>query len=235
MKSGTITGLLGGGIVAGFSLGAFGEIKENPYQVIIDRNPFGLRPIPIVEPPKAPEPPPPPPLKITLTGITTLLGAPRVLLEVTDPQTQKTDRLSPMEVNENYKDITIVSIDPDNNLVKVKIGDAETTLDFLKNGAKASTASAAPVPHPGMPGGNPFVPQVPSPVSALGQPANNNPYGSRSIVGGATAAVPTAQVGYNPGAVAANGGILPPRTVRTDSGAAIVSGAGGYQQSSATP
>ena len=100
MKSGTITGLLGGAIVAGFSLGAFAEVKENPYQVILERNPFGLRPIPIIEPPKPPEPPAPPPLEIKLTGITTLGGPPRVFLEFTDPQTKKVDRPSPMNEGE---------------------------------------------------------------------------------------------------------------------------------------
>src|SRR6185503_15328371 len=86
MKRGIITRLLGALALAGLSLGAFAEMKENPYQVIIDRNPFGLKPIPIPEPPKPPEPPVIPPPDVKLTGITTLGAAPKVFLQVEDKQ-----------------------------------------------------------------------------------------------------------------------------------------------------
>jgi len=219
MKSGTITGLLGGVIVAGFTLGAYGEIKENPYQVIIDRNPFGLRTPPPPPPPVEVKPPEVPPPEIKLTGITTLLGPPRALLEFTDPQTKKVDRPSPFEEGDKYKDnIEIVSIDPDNQKVRIKIGEAVTTLDFEKNGIKPSTASAAPVPHPGLPGVvNPAVPPAPA-AAAVGGPQANFPYGSgRSIVSPAAAST------YNPAAVA-NNGVIPPRPVRTDTGVTIQNG-----------
>ena len=235
MKSGTITGLLGGVIVAGFSLGAFAEMKENPYQVIIDRNPFGLRPVPIVEPPKPPEIPAPPPLKIKLTGITTLLGPPRAILEFTDPQTQKTDRPPPFSENDTYKDnITIVSIDAENKRVRIKNGDAETTLDFEKDGIKPSggVASAAPVPHPGVTPLNTGVPPVPTAIPAAGQPVNNN--GRTSIVGGGNpvSAVPNT---FNPGGLGSSANVLPTRTLRTDTGAAIVGGYQPYQPAQAQP
>jgi hypothetical protein len=220
MKRGTITGLLGGVIVAGFSLGAFAEVKDNPYQVIIDRNPFGLRPPP---PPPSTEPPPPPPvpaLEIKLTGITTLLGPPRVFLEFTDPTTKKTDRPPPLGEGDPYKDgISIVSIDAENGRVRIKNGDAESTLDFDKNGIKpGAVAAAAPVPHPGLPG-NPIPPVPGFPGAApAGVPVATGP-ARGAIVGGATASVaPTPATGL---------GGLPPRPVRTDNGAAIL---GGYGQ-----
>src|SRR5215475_11822548 len=53
-----------------FAVTAFAG-TENPYQGIIDRNVFGLRPPP---PPPSNEPPKPPIPAINLTGITTLLG-----------------------------------------------------------------------------------------------------------------------------------------------------------------
>src|SRR5436190_14085248 len=147
MKCGTITGLLGGVIVAGFSLGAFAEVKENPYQVIIDRNPFALRPIPPPPVPQDNTPPPPPALEIKLTGITTLLGPPRVFLEFTDPQSKKTDRPPPLGEGDPYKDgISVVAIDAENGRVRIKNGDAETTLDFEKNGIKPGGAVAAATP-----------------------------------------------------------------------------------------
>ncbi len=217
MKRGTITGLLGGVIVAGFSLGAFAEVKDNPYQVIIDRNPFGLKPIP---PPPAPPdntPPPAPVLEIKLTGITTLLGPPRVFLEFTDPQSKKTDRPPPLGEGDPYKDnISIVSIDAENGRVKIKNGDAETTLDFEKNGIKpgGAVAAAAPVPHPGLQGLNP-VPPVP------GVPAANLPGGGPArgaVVGGATQTAPSSAVPGTPN--------FPSRPLRADTGAAIVGGYG---------
>jgi hypothetical protein len=219
MKRGTITGLLGGVIVAGFSLGAFAEVKDNPYQVIIDRNPFGLKPIPPPPPPPDNTPPPPPALEIKLTGITTLLGSPRVFLEFTDPQSKKTDRPPPLGEGDPYKDgISIVAIDAENGRVKIKNGDAETTLDFEKNGIKpggAVAAAAAPVPHPGMAGLN-AIPPVPGAVPAVNLPGAGPARGA--VVGGAAqTASPTAI----PGAAS-----FPSRPLRTDTGAAIVGGYG---------
>ncbi|HEY0548278.1 MAG TPA: hypothetical protein VGF13_01680 [Verrucomicrobiae bacterium] len=217
MKRGTITGLLGGVIVAGFSLGAFAELKDNPYQVIIDRNPFGLKPIPPPPPPADNTPPPPPALEIKLTGLTTLLGAPRVFLELTDPQSKKVDRPPPLAEGESFKDsISIVAIDTENGRVKIKKGDAETTLDFDKDGLKpgGAVAAAAPVPHPGLPGLNPVPPVPGAPTASL--PGAGPARGA--VVGGAT---PTAAPATFPGAPS-----FPSRPLRTDTGAAIVGGYG---------
>jgi len=54
---------------------------SNPYAVIVTRNVFGLLPSPIV---KSPAPTPPALPKITLLGITSILGPPAVVLKVTD-------------------------------------------------------------------------------------------------------------------------------------------------------
>src|SRR5882762_4119031 len=50
----------------------------NPYQGIVDRNVFGLKPPP---PPPDPEVNKPPPPKIILTGITTIFGNKRALMK----------------------------------------------------------------------------------------------------------------------------------------------------------
>ena len=47
------------------------ESSGSPYQRIVDRNIFGLKPPP---PPESHDPPAPPPPRITLTGIFTILG-----------------------------------------------------------------------------------------------------------------------------------------------------------------
>ncbi len=152
MKRGTLTVLFGAIVVAGFSLGAFADVKENPYQVIIDRNPFNLRPIPppptvvVVETNAPPLPPP----EIKLTGISTLSGAPKVFLQVEDKQTKKASFPPPLAVGDNHFEISIVSIDVENNTVRIRNGDAETTLDFDKNGVKAAAIAATPVPNPGV-------------------------------------------------------------------------------------
>ena len=66
------------------------EVRSNPYQPIIDRNAFGLKP-----PPPPPDNTPPPPVvlpaKVILTGITSLFGpaSKRALLEITEQEPGK--------------------------------------------------------------------------------------------------------------------------------------------------
>ncbi len=215
-----IVALLGAALAAGWSFQARAEVKENPYQIIIDRNPFGLRPIPPPPVPPDPTPPPPPPLGVNLTGITTLLGPAKVFLEFTDPQTKKVERPPALLAGDTFKAITVVSIDSENNRVQIKNGDVESWLDFDKNGVKAAGGGTpAPVPHPGFPGANPAAAAaVPVPAGA----SSASVTGRGGLVGGgSSAAVPAP---YNPSAVSALGN-LPPRAIRTD-GAGLVGGNG---------
>ncbi len=220
MNQHKIAALLGAALAAGWSFQSRAEVKENPYQIIIDRNPFGLRPIPPPPPPANNEPPPPPPLGVNLTGITTLLGPAKVFLEFTDPQTKKVERPPALLEGDTFKAITVVSIDAENNRVQIKNGDSESWLDFEKNGVKAAGGGApAPVPHPGFPGANPAAAAaVPVPAGA----SSASVTGRGGLVGGgSSAAVPAP---YNPSAVSALGN-LPPRAIRTD-GAGLVGGNG---------
>jgi hypothetical protein len=231
MNQRTISSWLAAVIVAASSWSAFAEQKENPYQIIIDRNPFGLRPIPPPPPPPDNTPPPPPPLEIKLTGITTLLGPAKVFLEFTDPQPKnaanKTE-FQTMSEGDVYKEFTVVSIDAENNRVKIKNGDAETWLDFEKNGKKATGAAAVPgTPPPPAFAGIPAAPAIPpAPVGGVSTPAATARGG---LVGGSTvaSAAPVPQAGYN-GAVPGSTvlGSSPARPLRTDSGAGLVGGYG---------
>jgi hypothetical protein len=227
MNRRSMAALIGGVLVAGWSFQSFAEVKDNPYQVIIDRNPFGLRPIPLPTPPVDPTPPPPPPLGIAMTGITTLLGPPKVFLEFTDQQTKKVERPSAMLEGDTYKTITVVSIDTENNRVKVKNGDAESWLDFEKNGVKpAGAGGPAPVPHPGFPGANP--------VAAVPVPAATASAASTAVRGGlvgGNAGAPTVPAPYNPNVPVSTASGLPPRPLRTD-GAGLV---GGFGSTPTTP
>src|ERR1041385_2220727 len=154
MKNGTITSLFATVLAvfaAGLGLKARGEIKDHPYQVIIDRTPFGLRPIPPpVQPVTETNAPVEPPPDIKLTGITTLLGAPKVILQLEDKKTKKPSFPPPMAVGDSDPSgITVLAIDTENMKVRIKNGEAETTLDFKNNGVKAGAAvasSAAPLP-----------------------------------------------------------------------------------------
>src|SRR5271169_4891622 len=62
-----------------------GDASGSPYQSVVERNVFGLKPPP---PPPDPELNKPPPPKNTLTGITTILGNKRALLKFTPPVTK---------------------------------------------------------------------------------------------------------------------------------------------------
>src|SRR5215471_19068294 len=67
-----------------FCVGARAIVADsaNPYQGIVDRNVFGLNPTP---PQQKAEPDKPPAPKVTLNGITTLLGRPRAFMSIQMP------------------------------------------------------------------------------------------------------------------------------------------------------
>src|SRR6266436_6352079 len=80
--------VLAGLMAGGAATNVWGEAQNNPYQAIVERNPFGLKPPP---PPPDPTPVVPvvPPGKVVLTGITTMFGNPRALFEVTETEPGK--------------------------------------------------------------------------------------------------------------------------------------------------
>jgi hypothetical protein len=150
-----MTGLVGATLVAT----AAANVQESPYHIIVERNPFGLRPIPVIVE-KAPERPPPPPLpEVKITGITTLLGAARVTLQYEDKEAKKVEFPPLLREGERYKNLVVERIDTDTQTVVIRNGDHRTTLDFVHNGVKPSaqpTMVAAAPPNvfaPVPPGG----------------------------------------------------------------------------------
>ena len=132
--------------------------SESPYQGIIDRNVFNLRPPP---PPDANEPPPPPPPKITLTGITTILGSRQVLFKVQvppKPPEAGKEKSYMLAEGESSDDIAVIAIDPNAGTVRVNNHGTEELLDISKNGPKPPTASAPPPGPMGQP--NPLIPNA---------------------------------------------------------------------------
>src|SRR5215470_5050359 len=88
------------------------DARPNPYSSIVDRNPFGIKPPP---PPQLEAPPPPvaPLAKVVLTGVTSMFGPPRALLEITESEPGKGPVISKRILREGDRDgsIEVLSID----------------------------------------------------------------------------------------------------------------------------
>src|SRR5688572_11913468 len=118
MKHRIVTGAL----VLAFGLSAMASTRQNPFDVIVARNVFGLRPIPEAKS-SEPESPPAPLLpEIRLTGITTLLGKPIVTLHYEDKQAKKTEFPPLLAEGESYRDLKVEHIDLEAQTVAVRVG-----------------------------------------------------------------------------------------------------------------
>lgn len=122
-----------------------------PYAGIIERNVFGLKPAP---PPPDPELSKPPPPKITLTGITDILGKKLALMETPPPpakagETAKSKQSYMLSVGQRKDDIEVLDIDFASRSVKVNNGGQEFTLTLEKDGPKTGSGGGGPAPLPG--------------------------------------------------------------------------------------
>ena len=152
------------------------DSSANPYQSIIDRNVFSLKPPP--PPPDPSETTKPTALKITLTGITTILGNKRVLMKTAPPpgkpgETPK-EQYYILTEGQREGEIEVVSIDEKAGSVKVKNAGTDQTLTFEKDGAKLP-ATQPPAAAPGAPGAVPPVPGLPGTRPAPNAPAGATP------------------------------------------------------------
>lgn len=150
--------------------GAHGNTPDspsNPYQGIVDRNVFGLRPPP---PPPSNEPVRPPPPAVALTGITTILGKKLAFMNVQVPpkpgeQAKGGPQSFMLGIGEREGEIEVLDIDEKGGIVKLNDYGVITNVPF----AKVPTTPTAPVNTAG----------IPSP----GAPGGINPLGQRSIPG----------------------------------------------------
>jgi hypothetical protein len=182
--------------------------SANPYQSIVDRNVFALKP-----PPPPPDPAllnKPPPGKITLTGITTILGNKRALLKVAvpakPPQPAKDDSYI---LAEGQRDgtVEILAIDEKAGSVKVNNAGDIVVLTFEKDGAKPNPAAHAPAP--GVIPPPPMAGSIPAPPGVSGGPQGlktiptrmrrvpETPGDNAPVNPGMGGSVPTAS-GFNP-------------------------------------
>ena len=164
----------------------------NPYQAIVDRNVFGLKP---PAPPPDPEANKPPPAKLTLTGVYKMGGgAARALIKVAvPPRPPDPAKEIPLILSEGQggEGVEVLSIDTVASTVKVNNSGTVMTLDFTNNGAKlAGSAPAAGGKPPGVgvpPAPNPFTPHAPG-----APPPTARPVRSTSLPG-----APISPAGYS--------------------------------------
>ena len=135
-----------------------------PYQGIVDRNVFGLKPPP---PPPDPEATKPPPPKIILQGFTTFGNIKRALLKAQMPakpgEPAKGEQSFILAVGQRDGDVEVLEIDAEAGIVKVNNFGTITNLNFKDNGISTAAAPApGPVPNPAgfvpKPAMNPFTP-----------------------------------------------------------------------------
>jgi hypothetical protein len=179
MKHGGKMLVLGGLTLCAAAQAIPAESPDSPYQGIVDRNVFGLKPPP--PPPDPSEANKPQALKITLTGITDILGKKMALMKtppaaVKPGEQAKGEQYYMLTVGQRDGEIEVMDIDIPAGSVKVNNAGTIATLTLEKDGAKlpASPAPALPTAVPGQPGmvppplaaGKPFVPGAVNPAGA---------------------------------------------------------------------
>jgi hypothetical protein len=185
------------GLIASVALAATAqalvpEISRNPYEAIPTRNVFSLKD-PTILPPVTNQPAQH--SKITLTGITTILGSKKALMTAQLPaRPPEPAKLESYMLTEGQRDgdIEVITIDEKAGTVQVRNAGNIETLDFVNNGAKL-TAAPASLPMPGgpapmgMPGPTPMGPgggvgmrQIPTrQMRAQGNQGNANSEGQQ--------------------------------------------------------
>ena len=178
--------LAGTALLIGGQAAVQGDAKTNPYDLIVERNPFGLKPPPPPpDPNEAPKAPPPPLATVELTGITSILSSKRALFEIV-PGPGKPMIKPILSEGERVESIEVVSINVEKNEVVVKNGGTVTNLTFKVAKSTPSSPTGA-VPPPVIPGLPP-----PAQTSLNNQNQQNQGGGGRYNVmvagGGGTAA-----------------------------------------------
>ena len=190
----TLGWLLCGLVVSTGAKAATANPAGNPYQGIVERNLFSLKPAP--RPEDAPKPPAPPPPKIDLTGIMTILGKKQVLMKIhlpAKPPEPAKDESYILSEGERDGDVEVLAIDQSTGSVKLNNHGVEQDLSLDKDSAKITGApppapgGAPPLPmfQPPTPPGAPPAPDgtmrsIPLPNRQLRQPGGPNAYNNQN-------------------------------------------------------
>ena len=123
------------------------DSSGNPYQQIAQNNIFRLKPPQVASPEPAPRPPLP---RVTLTGITTMLGK-RVLLKVQFPANPpEPPREQSYILAEGQRDdpIEVLEINEKAGSVRLILSGTDVELTFEKDGPKQPNAPPIQTPPP---------------------------------------------------------------------------------------
>src|SRR6266487_6379792 len=156
------------------------DAQGNPYQAIVGRNVFSLKPPPPPPPPEDPLKKNPPPT-IKLQGVQTILGRRQVLFKVpAKPPGQPKEESFLMNEGERQGEIEVVQIDMQTEAVKFNNHGQEQLLN-MKDDADKPAIGAVP-PPPGLPPGAlpGALPGVPPPAAAF----NPSVPGAITTIGG---------------------------------------------------
>ena len=192
------------------------NVDTNPYAPIADRNVFALKPPPPPPPPPEATAPPVPMAQVTLTGLLSTFGEPRVLLEIIEEPGKgaaTAKRPPPMREGERLGPVEVLAIDVVKNMVRIRNSGVETNVTFPV--VKTTPTPGGPGVPPPINVPQPLHPQASAPTVI--SPNNANPGGGVTLVGGGanTAATPTA-LGANDGGMRS----IPSRPLRTENAGA---------------
>jgi hypothetical protein len=142
---------LGTGLTLCLSASAL-TLNLGSYQRIVDRNVFGLKDPPVIQPPPDPKPLPP---KLILTGITTITGVPKAWFKTSPPASApgqpgaspaapRADKTFALTINESDGEIQVLEIDVKHGKVKVNYAGSSLTLDLDKDSQNPSIGILPP-------------------------------------------------------------------------------------------
>ena len=209
-------------IVAAFAavgLATLAHARTNPYDIIVERNPFNLKPVP---PPvtETNQITATPPVKVVLTGITSMFGpdSKRAFLEMTEQQPAGKPAGTPIRAmlreGDREGEIEVVSINIEQNIVKIRNNGAESELTF-EVPKPAATPAGHTAPNTAA-AATPAAPASSQPIiiSASESRGGVTMAGGSSAFQGNTAGVTsfggsTPMVAGNSGGISSYGGISP--------------------------
>jgi hypothetical protein len=159
--------ILSASVIATVAMNAAESRSMDNYRSIVDRNPFGLKPVPPVVTPAPVDTTPTPKMEqFYLTGISTI-GYPQrpkkaFLMNKDNTKKDYADKYYNMQINEKQGDLRLDDIDEKGKRVKVTYRGDEMWLSMKENGVPTPTSTTAPQPGmPGIPGMAPAVPNIP--------------------------------------------------------------------------
>jgi len=191
-----LVAVAGAWVLAGVCFRAWADAKPNPYDLIVERNLFGLKPPPPPDANPPPGPPAAPPAQVEVTGITSILTSKRALLEII-PGPGKPMIKPILAEGERVESVEVVSIDVEKNEVTIRNGGVVTNLTFkvIKSPPSApapTLAGIVPPPHAGSVIAQPI--QTPSSYNQNPAASGRN---SVMVAGGNSGAAPASA--YPPG------------------------------------